>query len=178
MISIPSFTVKGPFTDKARILNFLIGVSPDYRNRMFKDMLLLSDYDLEKCHDQIQWMFPLHEESNHADVYPILTKDVTDAAKDDPTVIGNMLLAKRRMEQFYGLQPKNEEKQKSWCRDRNHNLLRVTRIIRSLRLFGLEDEAQAFYDKVFKVGYRVCINVTTLRFWEKAMKDDIWETLQ
>lgn len=163
----------------AQTLNFLLGVQMDHKGRKFSDMLAFSDEKMEKCDEQIQWMFPLHEKSKYAEVYPILTKDVTDIAKNDPTIIGNMVLAKRRMEKFYGLPPYEDvEKQKSWCNDDNHNLLRVTRIIRSLRLLGLEDEARIFYDKVFKVGYQFDINQRTLDFWQKAIRDDVWASLQ
>lgn len=160
------------------IINFLAGSGEDAYGRTIYETLAWSDKQLEQCHSQVQWIFPLHEESRHADVYPIISPEIVEAAKKIPVIAENLRLAKERFENFYGLEPYDEEaRQAKWCVDRNHNLLRITRIIRSLRLFGLDDEATDFYSKVRPVGDKFNISVMTLRYWLKAYRDDVWNTL-
>jgi len=160
------------------IVSFLEGKSEDYRGRTFASMLGWSDRELESCHDQVQWIFPLHEESRHANTYPVLTKDVVEKARGSNEVKCNLVKAKHMFERFLGVgECDDPDIQRRWCRDRNHNLLRVTRIIRSLRLLGLEDDARDFHAKVYAVGQRLGVNKTTLGYWDRALKDDVWGTL-
>ena len=161
------------------IIEFLRGRVGDYKDRTFASMLEWTDKDLENCHDQVQWMFPLHEESQHANTYPIVDKDVIDKAKQYPEIKDNLRLAKDRFERFYAIGAyEDRDIQRKWCRDRNHNLLRVTRIIRCLRLFGLEEEAHDFYKKAYEVGEHFGISQLTKMYWSKAMFEDEWRSLQ
>jgi hypothetical protein len=59
----------------------------------------------------------------------------------------------------------------NWAVRFDHNHLRMTRIIRSLRILGLHDEATAFYDALVEV-YRepyIHINERTARYWHMAV---------
>ena len=163
--------------DQQVILDFLSGSGKDAYGRSLYETLSWTNEQLEQCHSQVQWVFPLHEESRHANVYPIITPEIVEAAKKLSVIAENLRLAKGRFENFLGLEPISESRQDLWCVDRNHNLLRVTRIIRSLRLFGLDDEAADFYEKVRESGCKRDISVTTLRYWLKAFRDDVWNTL-
>jgi len=165
------------------IAEFLRGFTPDHRGRHFGEMLIFSDEKLEQCHDQIQWMFPLHEYSNHADTYPVITKSFIEQSRNFNVLHDmqcNLILGKERMEKFYGIvkDDKDIDKQRKWCRDGNHNLLRITRIIRSLRLFGLETIAQEFYSNALEAADYFGISQRTLDFWKKAAEDDPWESLR
>lgn len=170
-------------TSKKTILDFLSGVGTDYKGRYYGETINWTDAELERCHDQIQWIFPLHETSKHASVYPILSREIVDEARQDKAILGNLRSAKDRMERFFGIgNYVDAKKHKSWCHDYNHNLLRVTRIIRSLRLFGLEKEALDFYVNALVVaegqselGY---LSIATLDYWHKAMYNDVWESMQ
>lgn len=60
----------------------------------------------------------------------------------------------------------------------SHNDLRITRIIRCLRVAGMEPEAQAFYEALKKLyesqeGYPRPIKGSTYIFWTRAAKRDI-----
>lgn len=165
------------------IISFLQGDSEDYRGRTFASMLEWSDEQLEYCHDQVQWMFPLHEESKHAATYPIVDRDVIEKIRAKGLIAHaiaiNLIKAKDRFEKFYGIGTYEDlDKQKKWCQNYNHNLLRVTRIIRSLRLFGLPDESKDFYTKVYAVGLKLNVSKITLNYWDKAQNEDIWKILQ
>ena len=50
-------------TDTKTIADFLSGETQDYKGRTYKNILECNDTVMEQCHDQVQWMFPLHEES-------------------------------------------------------------------------------------------------------------------
>jgi hypothetical protein len=54
----------------------------------------------------------------------------------------------------------------------NHNWLRVTRILRSLRLLGLEGEARALYEwlKTLYGSRRFPITADTFRYWTEAVQ--------
>jgi hypothetical protein len=55
----------------------------------------------------------------------------------------------------------------------NHNWLRITRILRSLHLLGLEAEAQALYRRLedFHGRRRFPIDHNTFRYWTDAVRD-------
>ena len=166
-------------TDEEMILSFLAGEGADHLGRFYIDTLDWSDIQLEACHDQIQWIFPLHEDSKMARVYPVLSPEIVEKAKNDPVILNNLIDAKTRFERFYGIGTYDDRmKQDRWCRDKNHNLLRITRIIRCLRLFGLEKEAKDFYDKVIVVANRCGINKNTYTYWNMALNDKVWDSLQ
>jgi len=165
------------------IVEFLVGEGEDYKGRTFASMLNWSDEQLEQCHDQVQWMFPLHEESKHASTYPVVDKALIDKIKSNRTIhidiAHNLLKAKDRFESFYGIGDYEDvDKQRKWCRNHNHNLLRVTRIIRCLRLFGLTDAAKDFHNKVTAVGKYFGISDVTLQYWDRALNDNVWDSLQ
>jgi hypothetical protein len=165
-------------TDKQIILSFLDGTGRDSYGRAIDEILSWSDLELEQCHSQIQWVFPLHEESKHAVIYPILNKEIVEEAKCSSKIISNLLKSKLRFESFLGIgRNENKQRQNEWCKNHNHNLLRITRIIRSLRLFGLNCNSTNFYEKVTKVALENGISPITLKYWEKAYIDDPWATM-
>jgi len=166
--------------DPKTIISFLEGLTSDYKGRTLKDILDCSDAVMEQCHDQVQWMFPLHEESNFAQTYPVLTKETIEAAKDNDTIKANLCILTDKMLGFYGMREGREDidKQRAWCQEFNHNLLRITRIIRCLRFFGLENEAQDFYQRALKVGEHFGISNVTKAYWWRAAKEDVWKTLR
>lgn len=58
---------------------------------------------------------------------------------------------------------------KNWVKSFNHNHLRITRILRSLRVLGLEAEAEAFFEAlkvVCECGGK--ISARSLLFWTRA----------
>lgn len=163
-----------------KIIDFLEGKENDYLGRSISDIIDCDDVKMEQCHDQVQWMFPLHEESAFATTYPIVTKEVIEEAKKSKTILPTLQRAAYRMEQFYAIGGFEDiDKQRKWCTDRNHNLLRITRIIRCLRLFGLEHNAQEFYKIARKAADRFFMSSNpTFAYWKKALEEDVWESLR
>jgi hypothetical protein len=165
-------------TDKDWIIKFLSGNHCDYKGRIYDDILYCSDQEMELCHDQVQWIFPLHEVSHHAITYPVINREIVEECKEKAEVIENLSNAVDRMKDFYGLDPQNRERQKVWCKEFNHNLLRITRIIRSSRIFGLDEEADEFYQLAKEAGDFFCIGNVPKAYWWRARYEDIYKTLR
>ena len=169
-------------TDPVTIIDFLEGKGTDYKGRTFHDILSCDDRVFEGCHDQIQQIFPLHEESRHAETYPVLTPATVKLAKGNKLILLNMTSAFVRFERFLaigGPQGENEDPdiQRKWCKYRNHNLLRITRAIRSLRFFELDVLSEILYKDAMKVADRLGLDDFPKNKWRQALRDDIWATL-
>lgn len=165
--------------DKEPIVNFLRGIGPDFLGRKYHQLVGRDDEQMERCHDQIQWMFPLHESSKFAMVCPIVNEEIVQDAIRYREVNDNLRLATERMTSFLGIGKFHDvEKQQGWLNDKNHNLLRVTRIIRCLRLFELEAIALSFYQAACDAEKNFALDPITLSYWEKALKDYKWNSLR
>ena len=84
-----------------------------------------------------------------------------------------------RMLRFYGLEFCSEKielaenfavRSSNWLTPGNHNHLRLTRILRSLRLLGLEPEAQALFRVLSQLyeSHPGRITFKTYEFWKNA----------
>jgi hypothetical protein len=78
------------------------------------------------------------------------------------------------MLRFYGLDAGAPPSVRHWLSAGNHNHLRITRIIKCLRLLGLEADAQEFYQRLAGIYEqerrkpRPGITAETFRFWSAA----------
>jgi hypothetical protein len=106
---------------------FLIGEGRDARGRTVHDVLGMSDADLEHHHDYIQWLFPVPTRSAAVPGPPLLSPDEIATIQPDPRACAAVERAAQRMTRFY---PGNDH----WLVAYDHNHLRITRIIQSLRL--------------------------------------------
>ncbi|KAF1980246.1 hypothetical protein BU23DRAFT_444519 [Bimuria novae-zelandiae CBS 107.79] len=71
--------------------------------------------------------------------------------------------------------PNFEERSKNWCVRMYHNHLRITRILRSLRVLGLEKQCEAFY-KALKDVYndpKIKIGERSMMFWSRAVREPL-----
>ena len=62
------------------------------------------------------------------------------------------------------------DKNRHWITHSDHNHLRITRAIKSLRLIHSEEEADKFKRNIFNLieGNEYKINTRTLNFWEDS----------
>ncbi|KAI1382822.1 opioid growth factor receptor conserved region-domain-containing protein [Hypoxylon trugodes] len=173
----------------------------DYKGRRFDTILGWSDDELEKTHDYIQWLFPLAEESRAVKNSPVVDVDTIRWFRQSGTV-PNMILALKRMLWFYGfeirwsedtteveveVEPKIKIEPKEaftngtgrkifhrWLKPHDHNHARITRILRSLRLFGFYAEAlavnQAFqtYAQTYPGVAKAVVNKASRDIWEQV----------
>ncbi|KAJ4991798.1 hypothetical protein SVAN01_02648 [Stagonosporopsis vannaccii] len=64
------------------------------------------------------------------------------------------------------------EASRNWCVRFDHNHLRITRILRCLRVLGLQNESKAFFDALKRVYNEpaVGIGARSLEFWTRAVE--------
>src|SRR5438552_8228404 len=140
----------------SRLLDFYRGQGPDAEGRFLKEIWTWSDDDLEAVHDFIQWLFPLPEPSQFNPDAPILSTDDIRTFRGDPQLQARLQRSFERILRFLGLSLAADGKVVQgdnfaarapdvWEYP-NHNWLRITRILRSLTLLGLETQARALYD--------------------------------
>ncbi|KAI1339756.1 opioid growth factor receptor conserved region-domain-containing protein [Xylariaceae sp. FL0016] len=158
----------------------------DGRERTLDQILQWRDSRLEQQHDYIQTLFPLPESSMFA-MAPVIDEETFHYFRQSKSLQDNLRRAFERMLAFYGFNVKWQQEQpgictvsmetemaskpnlKRWVCPMDHNHLRITRILRSLRVLGLEEEARAYfnalrdvYDKTGRIGS------TSMRFWTRA----------
>jgi hypothetical protein len=139
------------------LVNFYAGVGCDSRGRVLSVIHRWSDEDLERAHDYIQWLFPLTERSAFNSQAPILDAEVIREFRRRPELRQNLRASFVRILAFFGFCLQEDEplrvvpaadfaeQAQNWLTPANHNHLRITRILKSLRLMGLEEEAAAFF---------------------------------
>ena len=145
------------------IVGFLEGRTPDHRGRIFAMILQQTDQQAERTHDYIQWLFPLDEPSRSINGVPVLTELEIDEIRQSSLAQINLAKSARW---FLGFLERNDH----WITKYNHNHLRITRVIKSLRLLTSDEAADEFRDKVFGyLGDEVnLIDAKARSFWNSA----------
>ncbi len=160
----------------------------DIKNRSFKDMIEMSNHQLEKSHDIIQWLFPLDEPSLHNPNAPLLNKALLEEINSKIWAYAYRSSFEQAWKRFmfflrsapddWGMFSKEAwEMQKpyegkpQWITPRNHNYLRITRVIKSATLFGRKDLATLMYQYACEKyeEYPGIIGTTTKQFWDNAI---------
>jgi hypothetical protein len=139
-------------------------------------------------HDYIQWIFPLPERSGANRWAPVLTQASISAIRSTPEMQQRLRSGYLRMLEFYGFQfdgervfriPSFAAASRNWLHAGNHNHLRMTRILRSMRTLGLRSEAESFWDalrQLFETERsrgRRSITDETFAFWKRAATEPI-----
>ena len=156
---------------------------PDHLGRMLAEIWHWSHDALEVHHDYIQWLFPLRTPSSANRHAPLLTDDDIGHWLDDPMLRMNLRRSFEVMLQFYGLRLTHAEgtlnvvlasnaaeRQLHWLTPRNHNYLRLTRIIRSLELLGAPELAAALRQALRRLAttHHAAIDEETMGYWEES----------
>jgi hypothetical protein len=161
-------------------------VGCDQRGRFLQQVLEWPDDELEGTHDYIQWLFPLEERSGFNVSAPVLDAGTIQEFRSRVELQRNLRGAFVRMLAFYGLEmvespatvirpsPYFAQRSENWLVENNHNHLRITRILKCLRILGLKSEAEAFFECLAgiyngEVGSRFPrISDETFWFWRSA----------
>jgi hypothetical protein len=171
-----------------RAIDFFRG-NPNSDGRTLDQILAFSDDDLEDHHDIIQWCFPNHQPSNFNPDAPVVSESEQRELAADPAIRAAMRKVLERWLRFYGFRLENDavvrsldfaQKSKNWNRPFNHNHLRITRIIRSLRLFGLDHEAQQVFDvfNAFANSQESTIAPSAPVYWHKALTGNLFAPIR
>ncbi len=167
----------------SQLTDFYRGEGSDAEGRRLGEVLAWPDGSLEAVHDFIQWLFPLPEPSRFNPDAPLLTPEDIAAFRREPALRANLRRSFERILPFLGLAesaggdvvegPNFARRAPDVWNYPNHNWLRITRVLRSLRLLGLEAEAQALYRRLadFHGRRRFPIGDDTFRYWTGAVRD-------
>ena len=163
------------------ILRFYRHEAPDARGRLLRDVWSWRDDQLEAVHDYIQWLFPLPEPSAFNPAAPLLRAATIDAFQTDTGLQHALQTSLERMLAFYRLaasdapiridpSPAFRIETPHWLRPGDHNHLRLTRSIRSLRLLGLPAHARALRTCLESIAadHPGAIAPATLSYWRSA----------
>ncbi len=168
------------------IVAFYLSQRPDSCGRMIEDIWLWDYQKLEYTHDYIQWLFPLKQKSRFNAHAPVVNNEVIQAFRTNEELRIRLVKSLEVMLSFYGLQcfeqgnvdfritksDEYEERKNGWISIGNHNYLRLTRILTSLRILGLSNYAQVFFkclDQIYKQESRR-IGSKTYAFWRSAVE--------
>lgn len=145
---------------------FLAGTGRDARGRTLETVLALPDDALEQIHDYIQWLFPLPVPSRAQPHSPVLTPAEAAAIRADPAALASLRRAADRMTAFY-------RDTGHWLTRHDHNHLRISRILQSLRLLAGIEDARAFHRAVSArhEAAGAPIDPRNLRHWTAALDD-------
>jgi len=165
--------------DPSRIVLFYRGLTTDDQGRYIQDIWEYGHFRLEISHNYIQWLFPTKERSRYNENAPVLTDTDIAIIRHDPIIQANMLYSLQAMLSFYGLAldkscgivihkaPNFLWRSSWWLNKGNHNFLRITRILKSLRLFGLGAYADAFLKELRQLHKtHRAILTETMSYWE------------
>jgi len=142
---------------------FIQNTGTNLKGETYDDVLEYDNDKMEDDHEYIQWIFPTNRPSEAVEEAPCLSDEEVEELKGNKVVIYNLLEGVVRMRQFYNYN-------RLWLREYDHNHLRITRIITSLKLLIGKEEARDFYSFIMdKIqDEKVNINEDSLDYWEKA----------
>ena len=153
---------------------FLVGTGCDNYGRYYNQIISYDDKELEKDHTFIQWVFPTENPSMFHPEVPVVSKEQAAKLTNITVVKENLHRMFVRMLLFYGIrlisnveleETKDDnvvmitqgrrtswvfekERIEQWVQEGNHNLLRISRILESLRLFERKPEHTLMCDVI------------------------------
>lgn len=169
----------------------------DTRGRTLTQILSWKDDELEYHHDYIQLLFPLPEGSPFNLSAPIIDRATFNMFHARNDLQSQLRLSLTCMLHFYGFSfsrnqdhnagsdpslrsnqvvrsPRFDRASRNWVKKFNHNHLRITRILRSLRVLGLEEEAKGFFEALQGVFEEGTISDKSMMFWTRAIKRPLY----
>ena len=119
------------------VLHFLEGAIPDGRGRTLSMIMALDDRAIESTHDFIQWIFPLDEPSRSHPGAPVLDLFEIEEIKSSDVALENLM---QSADWYFGFLQRHDH----WIRQYDHNHLRISRAIKSLRLLVSDEVADRY----------------------------------
>lgn len=160
----------------SKLTEFYDGTSPDCDGRKITEIWIEDDDYFEFCHNYVQWLFPLPEPSNFNPDAPLLTEDDVKIFKANPIIQRNLVISFQRFLNFLGLNWTGEAVEllptfePIQFKIANHNWFRISRVLNSCRLLGLEKEVVALYNCLKKLheenGW---VSENSFSYWKEAV---------
>jgi|TARA_B110000971_G_scaffold214881_1_gene247541 hypothetical protein len=142
---------------------FLLAEQPDFKGRMIQDIWNFSDEEIESQHDFIQIIFPLNKKSQSVfHGHYLENEEIIKSLKNDEQIKQAIIKSSSWFLSFL-------KRNYYWNNRHDHNHLRITRVIESLRLIVSNEEADKFHKSILEIikGNNK-INNRTLEFWKNA----------
>ena len=164
-----------------KIIDFYRGGIGNQNGNTLSEILTWSKGWLEGDHDYVQWLLPSNETSQINGEAPTLTLEESQIFKEDKELQDKVKQSLVKFLWFLDFKLVRDDEQviiepvveiPDWLKGFNHNMLRVTRLIKSLRLTGLEKYANAYYTALLPFKNKVSIN--TWSYWQKAAIEPLW----
>lgn len=138
---------------------------PNHSGYTWSYVMSWDDRDWDLIHDFVQWVFPTDEASEFNPEAPVLDK--RDAARfwADGELSWRFAESVGRARQFLAMKPWASAGPAWWDDPDDHNVRRVSRIVRSVALLRGEAEARAF----MRDAWAVCKSAPreSLEYWRK-----------
>jgi len=149
-----------------QIIKFYSHSGTDNLGRTLKDMWTWSNLDFERTHNYIQWMFPTDKVSEYNKDAPLVDEETIKYFRASNELQSYLTTSSYIFENFLDLNNPNAH----WLTLRNHNFLRITRVLNSLMILSCKQRAYQFLSKVEKT-YKQS-EICPLSFWNAAVMEN------
>jgi len=151
------------YQTKTSEIFFLEGRHPNASGKTIGEIYGYTDQQIETDHTFIQWLFPTDEPSRSVPNSPVLRPNDVVLIKESEVAQANL---KKSADWYLGFLIRNNH----WVKRYDHNHLRITRVIKSLRLLVNDEVADSFKIELYNIlaADRIVIPQGTRQFWDEA----------
>ena len=146
-----------------KIVNFYSLNDTDHQGRLLKDMWTWDNYAFERTHDYIQWMFPTIQPSEYNLDAPLVDEDTIKAFRGSSELQSYLTTSSFIFERFLDL----DNPKAHWLTHKNHNFLRISRIIDSLMTLSCKPRAHQFAARVEKAYLKS--DICPVSYWNNII---------
>jgi hypothetical protein len=168
---------------------FLKAQGCDQSGRMVADYLNFTPERWEECHDHMQWAFPTRTKSAFNPNAPVIPEDF--AFNGDSEVVKTLTLLLVQYLSSLGIGCSHDPvmgytftysaawergERPYWAHSRDHNMLRITRVLECLGIFGmieLQEDLHDFFVYTIAPTFSDTINAKTVAFWVAAKENKL-----
>lgn len=154
----------------SEITRFYDGSGVDQNGRYISDYFKFDNKDMEGCHDWVQWAFPIPEPSSFNPGAPLLTKDDVQAFDVLKYRNGN-IRAKNLTRMYDQTRDFFDSTYQKWG-SIDHNQLRISRIIRCMKLLDYEADAWSLF--FWAMSIPKTTNTQTKKIWTQTIMKEGW----
>lgn len=145
------------------IFHFLAEERTNNNGWSLADIWKFNDTQIENTHTFIQWVFPTDEPSRATPGSPILDEEEIVKIQNSEQAKQNI---KKSADWYFNFLRRNN----FWRKSYDHNHLRITRMLKSLRLLCGDDDADYFKEQFWQIlgADMTVIPSKTIEYWEDA----------
>ena len=156
-------TLNNSANSKNSVFHFLAEERTNNNGWSLSDIWKFNDIQIENTHTFIQWVFPTDEPSRATPGSPALNEQEVLAIRNNEKAKKNLSIS---ADWYFNFLSRNS----FWRKPYDHNHLRITRVIKSLRLLCGDDEADYYKEKFWQLlgADMSVIPSKTIEYWEDA----------